>query len=175
MRRRAGGVLVAGAAALVAGCGGQSVVLPRPTEQTVVRAVVAKTGYRPSDVQCPSGVPAKVGQVFACHFTGPDGKYVARMTIVSVHGRRVNYNIRTDIVDRAILVGPAEQEVSQFVYAHTGFRPTDVACPSGLIAKVGLHYQCHFTGPDGAYTADVAITALHGRSVSNQIVTRRTG
>jgi hypothetical protein len=171
-RRRA--PLAAGLLGLaVAGCG-QAVVLPGPTAQTVTRFVVTHTGYRPPDVRCPSDVPAKVGRTFTCRFTGPDGKYEAVLRILSVHGSRVNYSIRSEIVERAVLVGSAEREIRDFVYRHTRFRPTDVRCPGGVLAHVGAQYQCHFTGPDGTYTAYVTITAV-GASAATHIVTRRTG
>ena len=175
MRRSWRGLLAAGLlGVVVAGCG-QSVVLPEPTAQTVTRFVANRTGYHARDVHCPSGIPAKVGRTFKCHFTGPDGKYEAVLRIVSVHGSRVNYAIRSEIIERAVLVGPAEREIRDFVYSHTRFRAGDVRCPSGLLARVGLQYQCHFTGPDGTYTAYVTITSINGASAANRIVTRRTG
>lgn len=168
-------VLAAGFLGLVLGGCGQAVVLARPTAETVTQFVVTHTGYHPHDVRCPSGVPAKVGRSFTCHFTGPDGKYTAFLRIVSVHGRRVNYDIRSEITERDVLVGSAQREVRDFVFRHTRFRPTDVTCPRGVIAHVGTRYQCHFTGPDGTYTAYVTITDVSGASAANQIVTRRTG
>ncbi len=173
--RRTRGVLCAGCVGLLlAGCG-QAVILAGPTAQTVTQFVATHTGYHPRDVSCPSGIPAKVGRTFSCHFTGPDGKYEARMRVVSVHGRRVNYDIRTVITEQDVLVGPAEREISDFVFRHTRFRPADVTCPSGVVAHVGTRYQCHFTGPDGTYTAYVTITSVNGQSAASQIVTRRTG
>lgn len=79
---------------LLAACGG-SVILSKPTAQTVSRAVYERSGFRPTDVSCPSGVPAKVGGRFQCHFTGPDGQYTAYLLIKSVHGQRVIYNIQS--------------------------------------------------------------------------------
>jgi hypothetical protein len=167
-------LLAGGAGLLLVGCG-QAVVLPHPAEQIISRFVYGRTGFRPPDVHCPSGVPAKAGRSFTCRFTGPDGKYVAIMRITSVHGSRVLYDVRTQIVERAVLVRPAEREVTDFVFAHTHFRPTDVTCPSGVLAHVGVRYQCHFTGPDGTYTAYVQITGINGASATDNIVTRRTG
>jgi hypothetical protein len=46
----------------------------------------APAAIRPTDVRCPSGIPAKVGSALDCHFTGPDGPYVAHVRITSVHG-----------------------------------------------------------------------------------------
>ena len=167
-------MLVASAGLLLAGCG-QAVILPGPAQQIISRFVYGRTGFHPPDVRCPSNVPAKAGGSFTCHFTGPDGKYVAIMHINSVHGRRVLYNVQTEITERMVLVNAAEREVTDFVFSHTRFRPTDVVCPSGVLAHVGTQYQCHFTGPDGAYTAYVQITTVSGASASSKIVTRRTG
>lgn len=68
-----------------------------------------------------------------------------------------------------------EQTVARFVAEHTHFHPTDVRCPSGVPAKVGETFQCHFTGPDGPYTAYVRILEVEGEKVLDHIVTRPTG
>jgi hypothetical protein len=68
-----------------------------------------------------------------------------------------------------------EQTVARFVSEHTHFHPTDVRCPSGIPAKVGETFQCHFTGPEGPYTADVRILEVEGARVLDHIVTRPTG
>jgi hypothetical protein len=75
-------------AVLLTACG-TSTIRPHATERTVSDFVFEQTHFRPTDVHCPSGVPAKAGGTFVCHFTGPDGKYVARVRITSVHGERV--------------------------------------------------------------------------------------
>ncbi len=67
-----------------------------------------------------------------------------------------------------------ERTVAKLVARHTGFRPTDVTCPSGLPAKVGTRFQCHFTGPDGPYTAYVQVQKVEGERVVDHIVTRPT-
>jgi Domain of unknown function (DUF4333) len=74
-------------AVLLPGCGA-STIRPHATEQTIAEFVFRKTSFRPTDVRCPPGVPANVGSTFDCHFTGPDGPYVAHVRIASVHGER---------------------------------------------------------------------------------------
>lgn len=73
---------------LLAGCG-SSTIRPHATERTVADFVFRHTGFRPTDVRCPSGVPAEIGRTFDCRFTGPDGAYVAHVRVTSVHGERV--------------------------------------------------------------------------------------
>ena len=81
----------------MAGCG-DKVIIQSKAEQTVARFVRVNTRFNPTDVKCPSGVPAKVGKTYDCHFTGPDGRYVAHVKILGVHGNDVNNFIRTQRV-----------------------------------------------------------------------------
>ncbi|OBG18703.1 DUF4333 domain-containing protein [Mycobacterium sp. 852002-51057_SCH5723018] len=82
--------------AVLAGCDAKSTVKPDGAAQSVVDVVSSQTGFRPTDVHCPSGVQAKVGQEFDCHFTGPEGKpYTAHMRILKVDGERVDFDVRS--------------------------------------------------------------------------------
>ncbi len=53
--------------------------------------------------------------------------------------------------------------VSDGVLKHTGYRVVDVRCPAGIHAAVGVRFTCHFTGPEGPYTAYLRIENLRGR------------
>jgi FKBP-type peptidyl-prolyl cis-trans isomerase 2 len=62
----------------------------------VVDVVSRQTAFHPTDVRCPSGVEAKVGQEFDCHFTGPEGKpYTAHMRITNVNGDQVTFDVNS--------------------------------------------------------------------------------
>jgi hypothetical protein len=56
----------------------------------------------------------------------------------------------------------------------TKFTPTDVTCPDDVEAKVGAEFDCHFTGPEGPYTAHVKVTKVEGDDVFFQIDTKRS-
>jgi hypothetical protein len=71
------------------------IVIPEGAAQTVVDVVSENTGFRPTDVTCPSGVEAKVGQQFECQFTGPEGPYTAYLQIKTVEGQYVEYYVTT--------------------------------------------------------------------------------
>ncbi len=80
----------------LAGCdSAESTIRPHATERTVARFVARHTGYRPTDVHCPSGIPAEVGTRFQCRFTGPDGPYTAYVRVLKVEGERVLDHIVT--------------------------------------------------------------------------------
>jgi hypothetical protein len=173
MRRAAALIALAPAALALAACG-QSTIIPSKSEQVVRDFVYQHTGVRATNVTCPSGVPAKKGGTFDCHFTAPDGYYVAHITIESVNGTSVDNYIVTRPLVNYVRADGAASEVTQFVDAKTGFRPTDVTCPSGIPAKVGGTYDCHFTGPDGPYVAHVRITTVDGEHIGSYITTERS-
>ena len=89
-----GTTLIIGVLALqLSACG--STIKPDGAAQSVTDTVTSKTGFHPTDVKCPSGVDAKVGGEFDCTFTGPEGPYKAHMTITSVDGEKVGFDIKT--------------------------------------------------------------------------------
>jgi hypothetical protein len=58
------------------------------------------------------------------------------------------------------------------VVSRTGFKPTDMSCPTNVKAKTGGTFECHFTGPEGPYTAYVRITDVNGEDATFQITSR---
>jgi Domain of unknown function (DUF4333) len=68
----------------------------------------------------------------------------------------------------------AAKSVTDLVSEQTGFKPTDVSCPSGVEAKVGVEFECHFTGPEGPYTAHMKVTKVSGEDVVFDIKTQRS-
>ncbi len=68
----------------------------------------------------------------------------------------------------------AAKSVTDMVSSKTGFKPTDVTCPSGVEAKVGQEFDCHFTGPDGPYVAHVKVTKVNGDDVEFYIESKRS-
>jgi hypothetical protein len=88
-------VVVLAAGILLVGCGTET-IKQHGAEQSVANVVAKRTGFRPTDVKCPSGVQAKAGTTFDCHFTGPEPKpYVAHVRVVNVRGQRVVFFVRT--------------------------------------------------------------------------------
>ncbi|MBW0019949.1 MAG: DUF4333 domain-containing protein [Mycobacterium sp.] len=88
-------VLVGAMVLGVAGCSSKMVIKPEVAAKSVVNLESQKTGFTPTDVRCPSGVEAKVGATFDCHFTGPDGPYTAHMRVTKVDGQDLTFDIKT--------------------------------------------------------------------------------
>ncbi len=91
--RCAAGALAGLAAVLLVGC--SKTVKPDGAARSVVDVVSRQTGFKPTDVKCPTGVEAKAGGQFDCSFTGPEGPYVAHMRITKVDGDNVEFDVRT--------------------------------------------------------------------------------
>jgi hypothetical protein len=62
--------------------------------------------------------------------------------------------------------------VGDVVFQKTGFRPVDIRCPHGIPATAGGRFNCHFTGPEGPYTAYLRIVKVQGRRVAYQLETQ---
>ena len=110
------GVLVGLVGMQLAACSAKTTVKPDGAAQSVVDVVSSQTGFHPTDVNCPSGVEAKVGQEFDCHFTGPEGKhYTAHMRITKVDGERVDSTSRAT---QARPGGPSRSAVAASTSRH---------------------------------------------------------
>lgn len=68
-------------------------IVPDRAAKVLTDGVTQKTGYTPTDVSCPSGVEAEVGNTFDCHFTGPDGRYTSHMKVTKVNGDYVEFDM----------------------------------------------------------------------------------
>jgi hypothetical protein len=62
--------------------------------------------------------------------------------------------------------------VGDVVFQQTGFRPVDIRCPRGIPATAGGRFNCHFTGPEGPYTAYLRIVKVSGRRVAYRLETQ---
>jgi hypothetical protein len=62
--------------------------------------------------------------------------------------------------------------VHDVVFQQTGFRAQDVRCPGDIPATAGGRFNCHFTGPEGPYTAYLRIVQVDGRRVQYRVETQ---
>jgi hypothetical protein len=87
-------VLLGAVALQLSGCG--KTIEPETAAKSVVAYVTQQSRYYPTDVKCPSGVHAKVGEEFDCHFTGPNGvPYTAHAKVTKMVGNDVILEIST--------------------------------------------------------------------------------
>lgn len=80
---------------LLSACGGSAGLDAAATANYVDDFVFQKTGFRPVDVRCPTGIHATAGGQFTCHFTGPEGPYTAYLRIVKAQGHQAAFDVDT--------------------------------------------------------------------------------
>lgn len=89
--------VVALTALQLTGCSTGGTIKPNMAAKAVVDLVAKQNKYTPTDVTCPSGIAAKVGDKFDCNFTGPRGvAYLAHMTIAKVSGENATFDINVE-------------------------------------------------------------------------------
>lgn len=94
-----GGVLVA-AAAVIAGfgaaCGGDPTVAESEVEATVKTELGKLKGREPERIDCPSGLPAKIGATLRCVLEDQGVRFGLTVTATAVEGDSVRYDIKVD-------------------------------------------------------------------------------
>ena len=134
------GAYAFGAAALmlVAGC---SFSVGTSGPKTVAKADVAnqisdkvneKAGHKPESVSCPEDLKAAVGTSIDCQMTDGGQTYGVNVTVTSVDGDRVNFDIIETVNKDDVAKSISDQLTQQF-----GRAPESVSCPDNLKGDVG--------------------------------------
>ncbi|GFG48686.1 hypothetical protein MAGR_01270 [Mycolicibacterium agri] len=86
-------LVIAGALTVpLSGCA--STINPDDAAKSVAAIVSRQTKFTPTDITCPSGVPAEVGVEFDCAFTGPEGKeYTAHVKVTKVQDGEAEFYV----------------------------------------------------------------------------------
>jgi hypothetical protein len=163
---RRGAVTLCGAAVLaVAGCSG-SVSINQ--EKTVAKADVAdqistkvneKAGRKPESVTCPGDLKAAVGASLDCQMTYDGQPYGVNVTVTSVDGDRVNFDIVETVNKDDVAKQISNQLGQQFG------RTPDVTCPNDLKGDVGATTRCQLTDQGSTYGVTVTVTSSEGGDV----------
>ena len=163
---RCGAVTLCAAAVLaVAGCSG-SVSINQ--EKTVAKADVAdqistkvneKAGRKPESVTCPGDLKAAVGASLDCQMTYDGQPYGVNVTVTSVDGDRVNFDIVETVNKDDVAKQISNQLGQQFG------RTPDVTCPNDLKGDVGATTRCQLTDQGSTYGVTVTVTSSEGGDV----------
>jgi hypothetical protein len=163
--RRGAVTLCAAAVLAVAGCSG-SVSINQ--EKTVAKADVAdqistkvneKAGRKPESVTCPGDLKAAVGASLDCQMTYDGQPYGVNVTVTSVVGDRVNFDIVETVNKDDVAKQISNQLGQQFG------RTPDVTCPNDLKGDVGATTRCQLTDQGSTYGVTVTVTSAEGGDV----------
>lgn len=159
------GIVVAVAAASMAasGCSFSS-----NQEKTVSKADVAeqistkvneKAGHKPQSVTCPDDLKAAVGTSLNCEMTDENQKYGVNVTVTSVDGDRVNFDIVETVNKDDVAKSVSDQLGEQFG------RTPDITCPDDLKRDVGATTRCELTDQGTTYGVTVTVNSVDGGDV----------
>ncbi len=163
--RRGAVTLCAAGVLAVAGCSG-SVSINQ--EKTVAKADVAdqistkvneKAGRKPESVTCPGDLKAAVGASLDCQMTYDGQPYGVNVTVTSVDGDRVNFDIVETVNKDDVAKQISNQLGQQFG------RTPDVTCPNDLKGDVGATTRCQLTDQGSTYGVTVTVTSAEGGDV----------
>jgi hypothetical protein len=139
-----------------------------PPENTVGKEDVANeigakvnehAGHKPDSVTCPGDLRAKVGAVLECQMTDNGQTYGVDVTVTSVDGDNVNFDIVETVNKDDVANQISDQLAEQF-----GRRPT-VTCPDSLKGDVGATLRCQLQDQGSTYGVTVTVTSVEGGSV----------
>jgi Domain of unknown function (DUF4333) len=156
-------VAVATAGIAVAGCSFSS-----NQEKTVAKADVAdqisakvneKAGHKPQSVSCPDDLKATVGASLDCQMTDDGQTYGVNVTVTSVEGDKVNFDIVETVNKNDVAKSISDQLTQQFG------RTPDVTCPDDLKGDVGATTRCQLTDQGTTYGVTVTVNSVDGGDV----------
>jgi hypothetical protein len=134
-------LLVAGAAALLAGCGTKELD-SGSAAKTISTLVTTKLGVPVKSVSCPGHVKLKAGTVTICQVTLQSGE-IEPFSVRQTDGKG---NVHIQPTD--LLSGAVEKTIVDRLAAQ-GIKAT-ASCPQHVVIKVGATVVCTATGPKGS-------------------------
>ena len=158
-------VAVAAASMAVAGC---SFSVGTNTEKSVASTDVAdqistkvneKAGHKPDSVTCPGDLKATVGATLDCQMKDDGKTYGVNVTVTSVDGAKVNFDIVETVDKDDVAKSIADQLEAQF-----GRRP-DITCPDNLKGDQGATLRCQLSDQGTTYGVTVTVTSVDGGDV----------
>jgi hypothetical protein len=156
-------VAVAATSLATAGCSASS-----NQEKTVAKTDVAdqistkvneKAGHKPDSVNCPGDLKAAVGATLDCQMTYDGQAYGVNVTVTSVDGDKVNYDIVETVNKDDVAKSISDQLIQQFG------RTPDVTCPDNLKGDVGATTRCQLTDQGTTYGVTVTVNSIDGGDV----------
>jgi hypothetical protein len=81
---------------LLSACGGTKAVSEAKVEQKVSEQLTAQVGQKPDDIDCPGDLKAEKGTTMRCTLTAGDTSLGLTVTVTSVDGSNVKFDIQVD-------------------------------------------------------------------------------
>ncbi|HEX4557619.1 MAG TPA: DUF4333 domain-containing protein [Mycobacterium sp.] len=156
---RGGVVLFATGLLLMTGCSAsvnqEKAVAKTDVANQISDKVNEKAGHKPQSVTCPGDLKASVGASLDCQMTDGGQTYGVNVTVTSVEGDKVNFDIVETVNKDDVAKQITDQLTQQF-----GRAPDAVTCPDDLKGDVGATTRCHLTDQGTTYGVTVTVTSV---------------
>jgi len=165
MNRWSAAPLVMAAVATLSACSfsasvGATSVSKDDVQKQISEKVTEQGGTKPDSVTCPSDLKAEVGATLDCKMSDGKKNYGVNVTVTSVDGKTVNFDI-VQTVDKDAVAEQISEQLTQQV----GRAPESVTCPSDLKGDKGATLQCELTDSGETYGVTVTVTSVKGGDV----------
>ncbi|MFF0544551.1 DUF4333 domain-containing protein [Nocardia thailandica] len=190
MKITAAAVLSALALSL-AGCSvqfGGAEVKEADLEKSVSQTLAGQVGETPDKVDCPGDLKGEVGESMRCTVTAGGETLGATVTVTSVDGDTVNYDVKVDPAAPTATRTPAptttsaapagdvtveeaelERSVSATLAEQAGQVPDRIDCPGDLDGTVGTTMRCTLTAGADTLGVTVTVTSVDGDTVNYDV------
>ncbi|GAS95590.1 uncharacterized protein RMCC_2556 [Mycolicibacterium canariasense] len=139
---------------------GDNTVSKDQVQNQISEKVTEQGGTKPASVTCPADLKAEIGATLDCTMSDGSKDYGVNVTVTSVDGKTVNFDI-VQTVDKNAVAEQISQQLSQQV----GRAPESVTCPSDLKGDKGQTLRCQLTDSGETYGVTVTVTSVKGGDV----------
>lgn len=165
MNRWLAAPMVMAAAATMAACSfsgsvGDTTVSKDQVQSQISEKVAEQGGTKPDSVTCPGDLKAQVGATLDCKMAEGAKNYGVNVTVTSVDGKTVNFDI-VQTVDKDAVAEQIAHQLTQQV----GRAPESVTCPADLKGDKGETLRCELTDSGATYGVTVTVTSVDGGDV----------
>lgn len=149
------------AAGLALGATACSVSVSQSDLQTNVASTLSGQIPGLGPVTCPSDLKGEVGATVTCETTTSDGQPIgAVVTVTSVDGSTVNYNVSTEA--RPVPQTLLESKVKELVEPQLGVPVTSLTCDGDLPPTMGGTQTCSVAAGGNTIPLKVTVTQVDG-------------
>ena len=158
------------------------------TDDSVEDQIKSQLGADSAD--CPTDLKGEVGQSIVCKATRGDQTFDVKVTVTSVEGETINFDIERVAPPTSAPAAPATEvtstapaaatvdgkNVAQSVFdqlASNGKQVNQVSCPD-LEARIGASERCTLVSGTETYGVTVTVTSVQGADVKFDIQVDKT-
>lgn len=139
-------------------------------EEYASSALEDEIGVKPDKVDCPGGMPLKVGEDMRCTLTHEGDSTGMTVKVGSVDGGDFHLDVEVDEMGATVSKEELEASIADQLEAQSGDRPAGVECPGAISGSEGVEVECVLTAPGGEeYGTKITVSGVEGSKIKYNI------